>query len=159
MCICNYEDREDFAKIISTLAKLPNTLIKLDVDGESLNLLRSFIAKFTKFQEFVMNFYYGSYEDEYFNYLQHITLPQLQILKFKYRCPKNEYLIKFLEIHGKNLKEIYLHNSNNSTNLALAKFCPNLKSLDTVFKNSEVETLKAILNNCQQLVLCVVRSI
>jgi len=38
-------------------------------------------------------------------------------------------------------------------NLAIAKFCSNLKSLYTRFINDgyESETLKVILNNCQQL--------
>ncbi len=39
----------------------------------------------------------------------------------------------------------------NSLNLAIAKFCLNLKSLNTTFSNDESETLKVILNNCQQL--------
>ncbi len=51
-----------------------------------------------------------------------------------------------------NLKEIRLINSsNNSLNLAMAKFCPNLKLLHTVFQHNEVDTLKVILNSCQKL--------
>ncbi len=39
----------------------------------------------------------------------------------------------------------------NSLNLAVAKFCPNLKSLYTIFKSDEIERLKTILDSCQQL--------
>ena len=34
---------------------------------------------------------------------------------------------------------------------SIDKFCPNLRSLNIKIKNDEAETLKAILNNCQQL--------
>ncbi|PKY39881.1 hypothetical protein RhiirA4_415396 [Rhizophagus irregularis] len=57
--------------------------------------------------------------------------------------------------NGKNLKEFYLSDikgySDNSLNLAIAKFCPNLKKLSTELKNDELETLKIIFNNCQYL--------
>ncbi len=56
---------------------------------------------------------------------------------------------KFLENNGRNLKEIHLCccdcNSLNLINLAIAKFCTNLKSLYTKFKNDEAEALKMIL--------------
>src|SRR6266542_4888605 len=55
-------------------------------------------------------------------------------------------LIKFLENNGKNLKVFHLHLNpcSSSTNLAIAKFCPNLKSLSTRFKNNDVEVLETI---------------
>jgi len=64
-----------------------------------------------------------------------------------------------LDNNGKNLIELHIsYDSNNSLNLAIAKFCLNLKSLCTGFKYNEIETLKVILNGCQQLesndVLC-----
>jgi len=83
--------------------------------------------------------------------LQHIIFPQLKILKFEYRCPKYEYLTRFLEINGKNLEEIYILDSNDSLNLVIASYCPNLRSLYAKFTDNEVETLKIILNCCQQL--------
>ncbi|RIA94569.1 hypothetical protein C1645_803496 [Glomus cerebriforme] len=86
-----------------------------------------------------------------FNDLQYVVFLKLQILKFEYACPKVEELIQFLEINGKNLKELNVYRCNNSLNLAIAKFCPNLKSLFTLFMKDELETLKIIFNNCQEL--------
>ena len=40
-----------------------------------------------------------------FKELQYVTFPKL---KFPKQCPKPEYLMKFLEINGKNLKEFYI---------------------------------------------------
>jgi hypothetical protein len=59
-------------------------------------------------------------------------------------------LVKFLEINGKNLKEFHV-NGYGSLNLIITKYCPNLKSLYTLFPKNEMETLKIIFNNCQQL--------
>ena len=56
-----------------------------------------------------------------------------------------------MEINGKGLMEIYFYYSNDLTKLAIAKYCPNLKSLYTLFEDDELETLKVILNSCQQL--------
>jgi len=142
--------------VISSLTKLPNTLIKLDIDSGGFYLPLTFLTKFTNLRELVLSFYY---HDEYFKYLQHVTFPQLQILKFYYECPNHEYLIKFLEKNGKNLKELYINDIDlNSLNLTIAKCCPNLKSLYITFNDNEMETLKAILNHCQQLESIEIRS-
>ncbi len=93
----------------------------------------------------------SDHHTESFKDLQHVILPQLQVLKFPCHCTNHEYLIKFLENNGMFLKELYIHTNNNSLNLAIAKFCSNLKSLCTIFNNDEMETLKAILIGCQQL--------
>src|SRR6266542_3049813 len=75
-----------------------------------------------------------------------------KFLKFDEFSPNFEYLIEFLEINGKNLKEVHLGDyCINSLNLAIAKFCPNLKLLNTGFNEYDVEILKVILNSCQQL--------
>ena len=70
-------------------------------------------------------------------------------------CPRYELLIKFLEINGRNLKELYLGEmsgySDDLLNLAIAKFCTNLRKLSTGFKNDELETLKMVFNGCQYL--------
>jgi len=42
-------------------------------------------------------------------------------------------------------------NNDNALNLAIAKSCPNLRNLFTIFRKDELETLKMILNNCQYL--------
>ena len=114
----------------------------------------SFIAKFTNLQELVLLL---GYDDDYkgFEKLQYVTFSQLQILKIQDVCPRFEILINFLENNGKNLKKFYVGElgrfSDNSLNLAIAKFCPNLRKLSAGFKNNELETLKIISNNCQYL--------
>jgi len=145
-----YNDDNNFEKINLLLTNPPNTLIKLKLDVETFYVPLSFITDFTNLQELELTFYY--HDDECFKILQHVKFPQLQILKFYYNCPKHEYLIQFLENNGENLKEFYIDNTNiDSINLAIAKFCPNLKSLHTEFEDDEMETLKMIFNNCQQL--------
>jgi hypothetical protein len=71
-----------------------------------------------------------------FEKLQYIIFPQLQVLTLKYACPRYEFLIKFLENNGKNLKVLYLgcYSDDNSLNLAIAKFCPKLKSFPLELK-------------------------
>ncbi|CAB4387274.1 unnamed protein product [Rhizophagus irregularis] len=137
----------------SLITKLPNTLIKLNLYGKNSNSL-SFISNFTNLQILQLSFQ-SSENFEDFDKLQHVILPKLQILKIQRAFPKCELLIKFLENNGKNLKEFYLSDikgySDNSLNLAIAKFCPNLKKLSTGIKNDELETLKIIFNNCQYL--------
>ncbi len=49
------------------------------------------------------------------------------------------------------MEKFQLNYDGNLSNLAIAKFSPNLKFLYTKYKNDEVETLKLILNGCQQL--------
>ena len=62
--------------------------------------------------------------------------------------PRADNLTKFLENNWKNLKELHV---DNFLSLAIAKFCQNLKSLSTAFRNDEIENLKVVLNSCQQL--------
>ncbi|RIA99725.1 hypothetical protein C1645_746535, partial [Glomus cerebriforme] len=149
-------DCEDLTDIIPLLLKLPNTLIKLELrDGYHIPL--SFISKLTNLKELVISIEYDASEDfihpfNDFNELQYVTFSQLQILKFPFSCPRYEYLIKFLEINGKYLKEFHVSDHcDNSLNLSISKFCPNLKSLCTQFMNNEMETAKLIFNNCKQL--------
>ncbi|CAB4387275.1 hypothetical protein GLOIN_2v1784405 [Rhizophagus irregularis DAOM 181602=DAOM 197198] len=85
----------------------------------------------------------------------YVTFSQLQILKIQYSCSKYDSLIKFLEMNGKSLKEFYIGDyagdSDNSLNLAIANFCPNIRKLSTGFKNNELKTLKLVFNCCQFL--------
>ena len=78
-----------------------------------------------------------------------MPLFQLQILKFQYENPEHELLIEFLKNNGRTLKEFYAGCSENSLNLAIAEFCPNLRKLFTISDKPEV--LKKIFNNCQYL--------
>src|SRR5438034_4284282 len=79
-----------------------------------------------------------------FEKLQYAILAQLQILKIRYAYPRVGLLIKFLEINGRNLKELCLGETNYLVNLAIAKFCTNLRKHSTVFLNNELETLKMV---------------
>jgi hypothetical protein len=52
-----------------------------------------------------------------------------------------EFLIKFLKNNGKNLKEIYVcgvDESDRSLNLAIAKFCSNLRKLSIGINDNEL---------------------
>ncbi|GBC06216.1 hypothetical protein RclHR1_00670008 [Rhizophagus clarus] len=137
----------------SLITKLPNTLIKLNLYGKN-NISLSFIADLKNLQILQLSFQ-SSENFEDFESLQYVILPQLQILKIQRAFPKYDLLIKFLENNGKNLKVFYLGDikgySDNSLNLAIIKFCPNLKKLSTGIKNGELETLKLIFNSCQLL--------
>ncbi len=148
--------RKDFTCITPSLIKISNTLIKLVINGGCQYL--SFIAKFTNLQELILSLNNFIDVDSFgdFNTLHHVTFSKLRILKFEKLCPKHEDLSKFLGNNGRNLNVLHINTDNN--NLDIIKFCPNLKSLRTVFSDDKVETLKVILNGCQQLesndVLC-----
>ncbi|EXX72226.1 uncharacterized protein OCT59_012400 [Rhizophagus irregularis] len=135
----------------SLMSKIPNTLIKLNVYGRDNYFLLSSIANFSNLQELNLSFDH----DEYFMKLEYAIFPQLKVLIIPKEYPRNESLIKFLEINGKNLKEIYISEvtgyNDNSLNLAIAKFCPNLKKLSVGIECKELETLKIIFNNCKNL--------
>jgi hypothetical protein len=145
----------DVTNIIPLLiTKLPNTLVKLDLYGGDHCIPLSFITNFSNLQELKLSFE----NDECFvdfEKLQYATFPQLQVLRIQERYPRNELLVKFLDNNGKNLKEIFIGDfdvsSDNSINLAIAKYCPNLRKLSTGIKHSELETLKIIFNSCKNL--------
>ncbi|CAG8687850.1 3966_t:CDS:2 [Funneliformis caledonium] len=50
-----------------------------------------------------------------------------------------------------NLKRLHIEFHDNSLNLAIPNFCPNLKSLYTIILKQEAETLKSILRGCKRL--------
>ncbi|CAI2172112.1 17574_t:CDS:1 [Funneliformis geosporum] len=132
--------------------KFPDTLIRLRIVGERHHIPYSLISKLSNLQELSITSIneIGGYNN--FNILQHITFPQLKILKFECECPYEEYLTKFLEINGKNLKELWIcEDMNDSFNLIIVKFCPNLISLRTSFLDGKVESLKVILKSCELL--------
>ncbi|CAG8618702.1 16241_t:CDS:1 [Funneliformis caledonium] len=137
-----------WTEIIPSLTNHSKTLIKLRIyGGENYGPL-SFIADFKNLQELFLSFYYlDTFGD--FKELQHVDFPHLRILKFPYGYPNHEYLIKFLERNGKNLIEFDIGDDNVYSNLAIAKFCPNLRILSTLI--DDLSTLEEILINCQQL--------
>ncbi|GBC52528.2 hypothetical protein GLOIN_2v1715049 [Rhizophagus irregularis DAOM 181602=DAOM 197198] len=123
-----------WATIIPTLKKHSNTLKKLHLYSYSrnVNVPLSFISSFTNLQEFVLGFYRGTYTED-FKKLQYAKFPKLQTLKIPYQCPNPEYVMKFLETNGNNLKNLYTVEKNNALSLSIAKFCPNLRRLFEVF--------------------------
>ncbi|RIA97860.1 hypothetical protein C1645_813578 [Glomus cerebriforme] len=149
-----YSKEEDLKNIIPSIMK-PDNLNKLRLYGISHRDPLSFITKFINLQQLELLYNYSKdFKDD--KKLQYIIFPQLQILKIKHVFLNYELLIKFLENNGKNLKEFYYVGnieaiSNNSLNLSIAKFCPNLRKLSVGFKNSELETLKIIYESCQYL--------
>ncbi|RIA83783.1 hypothetical protein C1645_860272 [Glomus cerebriforme] len=149
-------DEDDWTDIIPTLTKHSNTLTKLHLDSAyNENLPVSFISLFSNLQKIKFSYiscslYFGKqFED--FEKLQYTIFPKLQYLNIPTYCTKLEYIMKFLENNGKYLKKFYIEEGDRVLNLSIAKFCPNLKKLFTLFGNSELETLITILNNCQNL--------
>jgi hypothetical protein len=142
------EDKDGTEVIATSLTKFSSTLTKLIIKEYYIPL--SFIAMFINLQELILSFDFKDGLDDFIQ-LQYVTFPCLKVLKFLDECPKAEMLIKFLELNGKTLKELYVGSNDNSLNLSISRYCPNLENLSTVFMDSEIETLKIILNNCKHL--------
>ncbi|PKC58276.1 hypothetical protein RhiirA1_471214, partial [Rhizophagus irregularis] len=68
---------------------------------------------------------YGYIED--FKKLQFINFSKLQNLKIPYQCPKPDYMKKFLEINGKNLKKFYSGENDKTLNIFIN--CQYLESI------------------------------
>ncbi|PKY34302.1 hypothetical protein RhiirB3_532783 [Rhizophagus irregularis] len=148
-------DIVDLTDIIALVAKNPNSLTKFFIRGNlrrvPIPLLT--IARFTNLQKLEFKIIINRYHED-FNELQYVIFPRLQSLIFSLRCPKNEILIKFLENNGKNLKEFCARSYglyDNSLDLAIAKFCPNLRNLSIRIEHDVLETLKLFLVSCQYL--------
>ena len=128
------------------LKKLPNTLTRLEIHEGYNSLQLSSITKLTRTLNYHLIIVMLL---KVLKKLQYVTFPQLEILNILRTCPNHEELTNFLENNGKKLKELHVGaDGNNSLNLIIAKFCPNLKKLFTKYKNSE---LKTIFNGCQYL--------
>ncbi|RIA85805.1 hypothetical protein C1645_879076 [Glomus cerebriforme] len=140
----------EYINLGGLITKIPNTLTKLDIFGGDHYIPLSFISKLSNLQELVLSFYHSDALED-FKILQYINFPQLKSLKFRYKCPSYDFLIKFLEINGRNLKELYISESNDSLNSIIIEFCPNLRKLYTEFTIYELETLKMLFNNCKYL--------
>ncbi|PKC07061.1 hypothetical protein RhiirA5_418737 [Rhizophagus irregularis] len=139
--------------IFSTLLrKFPNTLIKLNVYGRNNCFSLLFIANLSNLQELKLSFDCGEYFVD-FEKLQYANFPHLQVLTIPDAYPRDGLLVKFLENNGKNLKEIYIRETKGcddiSLNIAIAKFCPNLKKFSVGIK--KLVSLKIILLCCKNL--------
>jgi hypothetical protein len=158
LTLCHDLTFNELTSIIPSLilTKLPNTLIKLKIRNlKRISFSLTFIANFLNMQElellFINDECFGEFEK-----LQYAIFPQLlKVLRIPDFYPKNGLLITFLENNGKNLEEIYISDnvvrSDSSINLAISKFCSNLKKLSIGIKHNELETLKIIFNNCKNL--------
>ncbi|GES99478.1 hypothetical protein GLOIN_2v1876445 [Rhizophagus clarus] len=134
-----YDENDKINAIIPSSTKFSLTLTELTLHEYYIPL--SFVALFKNLQKLFFSFKYSLFDD--FDQLQYVHFSQLKILKFIYSHPKIVMLIKFLEINGKNLTEFYIRkgHNNNSLNLAIVKFCPNLKILsDALIRNIGTNT-------------------
>jgi len=146
----------DLTNIIRSLTNLPNILTHLTICGggnsRRSSIPLSFITRLTNLQVLKLLLYHKKSFEE-FEKLQYTTFSQLKTLEFKNAYPKCELLINFLEINGINLWKFYIDCvsgvCDNSLNLAVAKFCLNLRRLSVGFKNDE--SLKIVFNSCQYL--------
>ncbi|RIA92332.1 hypothetical protein C1645_736427 [Glomus cerebriforme] len=136
------------------LTKHSDTLTKLHLDSNFNEVLPlSFVASFKNLQEIKFSFFIEkNFED--FKKLQYVNFPKLQILDFPYKCPKPEFLMNFLEINGKNLKQLNVGlyvDMSKALNLSIIKYCSNLKRLSKVFDNDELDALRNIFDSCDNL--------
>ncbi|CAG8589221.1 9944_t:CDS:1 [Funneliformis caledonium] len=146
-CDCKLDDESQL------LANIPNTLNKLHIFGRPCHMQLSFISKLSNLQELSLSFLKTNGLKD-FEILQYATLPKLQILTFEIKCAAVVYLINFLENNGKNLKKLDLGKKkffDNSLNLAISNFCTNLTSLRFTYSYKTLDSLKLILNGCEQL--------
>ncbi|RIA83583.1 hypothetical protein C1645_833603 [Glomus cerebriforme] len=146
-----YDNKDEITEIMisSSLTKFSLTLTKLKIEAYYVPL--SFISIFINLQELILSL---ECEDSFndFDQLQYAIFSQMRVLKFLFVISRIDMLIKFLETNGKNLIEFCVdYDHDYSLNLAIAKFCPNLKTLSITFMKNELETLKLILNSCQYL--------
>ncbi|EXX61892.1 uncharacterized protein OCT59_004101 [Rhizophagus irregularis] len=143
-------DRINWEIIIPAVIKHSQTITKLQLYSDDNGLPFSFVNSFTNLQKFIFSFIDGViFED--FKKLQYANFPKLEILKIPYQCPKSEYIIKFLENNGKNLKMFYVGEKNKALSSSIAKFCPNIRKLFIIFNNDEIDILKTIFINCKYL--------
>ncbi|GBB91188.1 hypothetical protein RclHR1_18350002 [Rhizophagus clarus] len=143
-------DEGSWKDIVPILTKHSHTITRLRLYSDNRDLPYSFISLFTNLQEFVFSYMDGSiFED--FKMLQYVKFSKLQSLNIPYQCPKPEYVMKFLENNGKNLKKFHTDESNKGLSLSIPNFCPNLKSLFVIFYDGESDVLKNIFIKCQYL--------
>ncbi|PKK61652.1 hypothetical protein RhiirC2_791494 [Rhizophagus irregularis] len=117
---------------IETLAEvIPNNLISIDIYGRR------------GFPQVLLTCF--------FEELQHAIFPQLQTLEFKFECPEDDLLIKFLENNGKNLKRFHVQRNGHTLNLAVIDLCPNLNYIATKIMYDIEPILKLFINSFQYL--------
>jgi hypothetical protein len=128
--------------IIPALTKHTDSITKIYLHSDDINLPLSFIGLFSSLKEIIFSFpsifqvneYFSEFEESNkyfidFKELQYANLSKLQTLRIPFLCPKVEYIIKFLECNGKNLKKLYILRSDRALSLSIANLCPNIASL------------------------------
>jgi hypothetical protein len=142
----------ELIRISNSLKKKSNKITKLHLESSEIlyNLLSlSFIVDFTNLQE--LSLLINCCNKVEYEKLNYVIFPKLRYFAIEGDI-LDEILYKFLENNGENLEEFknLSHYSYyyESINLAIAKFCLNLKSLHLFHKS---KTLTSILNSCQQL--------
>jgi hypothetical protein len=143
-------DGNSWTNIIPAIIKHSHTITKLRLYGFNSNLPFSFISSLTNLQELIISFIYGVIIKD-FEKLLHVNFSKLEILKIPYQYPKTEYIMKFLENNGNNLKNFYLGQSNKVLNLSIANTCPKIKRLFVTFNGNETDILKNVLISCKYL--------
>lgn len=139
-------DHRDWMDIIPALTKHSNTLTNLCIIIDA-DWPLSFIGSLMNLRGFF--FQLGSIESSC--ELQHVTLSNLQVLKMPLRCPKQEILMKFLEINGKNLYKLDIGDMDESLCLLIISFCPNLKEFFISIEENELDVFRTIFNSCRHL--------
>ncbi|PKY14177.1 hypothetical protein RhiirB3_426131 [Rhizophagus irregularis] len=135
---------------IETLAEvIPNNLISIDIYGRRgfPQVLLTCIPSLINLQSLTLTFYIKGFFEE----LQHAIFPQLQTLEFKFECPEDDLLIKFLENNGKNLKRFHVQRNSHTLNLAVIDLCPNLNYIATKIMYYIEPILKLFINSFQYL--------
>ncbi|EXX72798.1 uncharacterized protein OCT59_027107 [Rhizophagus irregularis] len=135
---------------IETLAEvIPNNLISIDIYGRRgfPQVLLTCIPSLINLQSLTLTFYIKGFFEE----LQHAIFPQLQTLEFKFECPEDDLLIKFLENNGKNLKRFHVQRNGHTLNLAVIDLCPNLNYIATKIMYDIEPILKLFINSFQYL--------
>jgi hypothetical protein len=143
-------DGGSWASIIPAIIKHSSTITNLQLYGDYEDLPLSFVSSFTNLRKFILSFKYAAdFED--FKKLQYGNFPELEILKIPYQSPNPEYIIKFLENNGKNLKKFHTLQNNKAISLSIANFCPNITSLYVIFNKGEIDILRTIFISCKYL--------
>ena len=108
LCLSSYywDDWNEWSNIIPVLTKHSNSLIKLRLCNY---LSLSFVSSFYNLQEIVLT---QSDDFDSFEDLQHVICPKLKTFKIIYSCLNPMYVMKFLEINGKNLKTLNMSINN-----------------------------------------------
>ncbi len=139
---------EDFREILPDLKKHRGTLTKLHIANYHKDGIFTFIASFVNLQELVIQSFYIHHE------LQYMIFSNLKTFRIVgMNGSTNPGILKtFFENNGKNLIDLYINRYlDNSINLSIVRYCPNLKNLLITIEKSESSTLKIIFNSCQHL--------